>query len=343
MKGFILENIEKISRPVSLVEKLNLTSFEMKDTLNPVIFDEDEMMREDIRKILLKIGMDFYEYMDVDWVELDDIILTGSLANYNWSKYSDVDLHIVLPYNEISKNADLVDDFAWVKKAYWNNEHDIKIKDYEVELYAQDTNESLVAGGIYSVLRDKWIKKPKKVNVDIDDGEVERLVNGINKEIQVLQRRYDAGDCYGITSDINDVKDKIKYLRKDGLSKGGEFSAKNIAFKALRRLGAFDRLDDIKKDTYDNSLSVEKSREEKVKSGEIKRTPPPKSTKPNDEEYNNDDKKKPEGLGQWMINGVRYTSVRDAARELGVPKSTVHSRAKNPNFPSWKNLRTEGD
>ena len=69
-------------------ENIDLSSFEVRSTLNPKIFDKDQHMYEEIRRRLLMIADDFFETLSVDWVDIDDIILTGSLANFNWSKFS---------------------------------------------------------------------------------------------------------------------------------------------------------------------------------------------------------------------------------------------------------------
>ena len=37
--------------------------------------------------------------------------LTGSLANYNWSSFSDVDLHIIVDFSQIDENYELVKGF----------------------------------------------------------------------------------------------------------------------------------------------------------------------------------------------------------------------------------------
>lgn len=319
-----------------LLESVNLSSFKMQDTLCPDIFDEDDRMIPEVRKTLLQVGKDFYDYLNTPWVDLQDIVLTGSLANYNWSKFSDVDVHIVIPYSQISKNADLVDDFAWKTKELWNNEHNIKIKDYEVEMYAQDSNDTLVSSGIYSILYDKWIKKPERREVRLYAKKIGRIVNAYEDKIADLFRQFLAGDRYGLSDDIDDMKGSIRNLRKRGLSTGGEFSSENIAFKSLRRLGFLDKLSDMKSEIYDDGLSVEKSRAEKVRDGDIVNEPAKKPKKDKD-----DDKKtsgETKGIPQWEINGQKYISVRDAAKATGVPKSTVAYRANSDTFPSWKNL-----
>jgi predicted nucleotidyltransferase len=67
-------------------------------------------MKEEIREPMLKIASNFIEGLPFD-VKIEDITLTGSLANYNWSSYSDVDLHIIVDFSKIDENYDLVKGF----------------------------------------------------------------------------------------------------------------------------------------------------------------------------------------------------------------------------------------
>ena len=131
-------------------------------TLNPKIWDGDNMKPE-VRKTLLKIADDYFEGLELgDEVDILDVTMTGSLANYNWSKYSDVDLHILVDYDDIPVDEDLVLDFLKTKSGTWNNEHDIKIYGYDVEIYVQDVDEEHTSTGVYSVLNDEWNLKPSK-------------------------------------------------------------------------------------------------------------------------------------------------------------------------------------
>ena len=100
-------------------------SFKIQDELNPKIWD-DMKMKKEIREDLLKISEDFFEGTELD-AEVKDIILTGSLANYNWSKYSDHDLHIIIDFKDINDDEDLVKDLVDSKKTIWNLQHDIEI------------------------------------------------------------------------------------------------------------------------------------------------------------------------------------------------------------------------
>ncbi len=75
-----------------------IKSFHLKDELNPKIWN-DFVIDESVSEDLLKIANDYFESLELVNVELSDIMLTGSLANYNWSKYSDFDLHLIFDFS----------------------------------------------------------------------------------------------------------------------------------------------------------------------------------------------------------------------------------------------------
>ncbi len=72
---------------------------------------------------------------------MEDLRFTGSLANYNWSKYSDIDLHIVVDFSKIDENTELVKDFLMRPGWRWNELHDITIYGHEVEIYVENVGE----------------------------------------------------------------------------------------------------------------------------------------------------------------------------------------------------------
>ena len=332
MKLFVNEDTFKALRKKRLEEDYDLSVFQMKDTLCPAIFDENEKMFPEIRKNLLKIGEDFYKYLAVEWVKYEDIILTGSLANYNWSNSSDLDLHVILPFSEISKNEELVNNYTYAQKELWNDRHDINIKNFPVELYAQDSEGTLVAGGIYSVLYDKWIKKPERITLRLDEAMIQKLINFFQNKIDGLYKKYTMGNLDGLIDEIDAIKKAIADMRQKALKEKGEFSSGNIAFKSLRRMGLLDKLSDMKADVYDKELSYGKKDEPKAEKPAKQFFEPEKEPE--------EDKKIEKGLGRYSIFGRRFSSLRQAERKLGIPKSTLQYRVKSvsPEFSQYKEL-----
>jgi hypothetical protein len=248
------KEIEKSNRSI------DLSGFKVQDELNPKIWDEGQKMKSDVRKTLLKIADDYFESLELPKVDIEDVTMTGSLANYNWSKYSDVDLHIVVDYNDIPVDEDLVQDFLKSKSSNWNKEHDVTIYGYDVELYVQDINEPHHSTGVYSILKDEWVTKPKKQKISFNDKSVKEKSNRLMDRVEEIYDEMDEVDNEVTIKRVDKLTEKIKKMRQSGLETGGEFSVENIVFKVLRRNGMLDRLYDIKTVAYDNSVTLESTK-----------------------------------------------------------------------------------
>lgn len=237
-----------------------ISSFRTKDSLDKNIFNDDLAINDLIREKLLKISDDFIESLGVKFF-VHDIVLTGSLANYNWSKYSDVDLHILIDFDEIegveSKDSQMVynimKEFFDAKKNVWNEKHDIKIKGYDVELYVQDVDEPHVSSGVYSLLNNKWLVKPNKEKTSIDDRMIIQKGEEYEKKIDRLIKLSKTKD---VSEKIDDLRKKLKSFRQSGLESGGEYSYENLTFKLLRRNGYIEKLLKLKTDIQDKKLSL---------------------------------------------------------------------------------------
>jgi hypothetical protein len=239
----------------ALEEEVEASSFDTHDTLEPQIWDGEEIKPE-IRKKLIQIAMDFIEGLPVD-VEIEDITLTGSLANYNWSNFSDVDLHIIVDFLKVDENKVLVKSFFDNARMKWNNDHDIKMKGYDVEIYVEDKNEVHKSSGLYSLKDDKWIKRPKKYRNTIDFPSARKKAEDIEFQVNIISNLITAEKYDTALKNIERVKRKISNMRRAGLeSPLQEFSVENIAFKILRRNDTLGYLNDLKKRAYDAKMSI---------------------------------------------------------------------------------------
>lgn len=228
-------------------EKL-IKTFKVNDNLSPDIFIEkkgDYIMKDNVRKHLLKIADDFLESIGVD-LFIHDVILTGSLANYNWSKYSDVDLHIIIDFTELD-NIEIMKEFFNTKKALWNNNNEIKIHEHDVEVYIQDLSEKHTSTGIYSILNNKWVEVPEKTKENIDK-------NKILQKTEYFMKLIDKDNIS--LKQIENIKNKIKKFRKGGLEKNGEYSYENLVFKMLRRNGYLKKINDIMQNIKNQNFSI---------------------------------------------------------------------------------------
>lgn len=230
-----------------------VNNFKIRSELNPKLWQNDKL-RSEVRTRLLKIAVDVIKSLELE-TSLDDITFTGSLANYNYSKHSDIDLHIILDFSVIDENETLVRDFLLAKKSLWNDTHEIKIRGAEVEIYFENIGDPHHSTGIYSVLDNEWIKKPlpSDPNTIIDLHAIMQKANDLISQIN-----------YAISlptevklQTIKTLQAKIKRMRKCGLETEGEYSVENLAFKVLRNEGHIRRLWDEAIKAEDELLSLE--------------------------------------------------------------------------------------
>lgn len=231
-------------------ESIDLDSFEIQDDLERQLWNSKDRLKPLIRQYMMKIAMDFIDSLDLK-VNVLDIKLTGSIANYNWSKFSDVDLHIVVDMSEYGENEELVRGYFDGKRIVWNQNHDIKLAGYDVELYIEGADDVHIATGMYSVLNDEWITKPAHKPQQIDKDLVRQkaaYLMDLVDSAEIMLSRQDYKAAHKMSEKL---KEKIRRMRKCGLERSGAYSAENLAFKVLRRNGYLALLSDVKNRAYD--------------------------------------------------------------------------------------------
>ena len=251
-----VDSMRGTSQPCSVVgEEVSPKSFNNHDNLEPSLWRGTEL-KPRIEKRLVKIANNFMKNLPVE-AKIEDIRLTGSLANYNWSNYSDVDLHIVVDFLQVDENLVLVKAFFDNARMRWNQNHRIRIKGYDVEIYIEDAREQHLSSGVYSVLKGEWVKQPKKYKSHIDFSSARQKAEDLEFQVNIVSNLITARKFKAAVKNIERIKDKIKNMRRAGLeSPKREFSVENIAFKILRRDGTLEVLSDLKTQLYDTMLSV---------------------------------------------------------------------------------------
>ena len=212
--------------------------------LNPKIWNGDTLNIEVAAK-LQDIAEAFKEFIGVD-INVVDYTITGSNANYTWTEYSDLDLHLIIPGIPTDEQRELFT----AKKALWAEQHTITIKGLPVECYVQGQDEPHHSTGVYSLAQDKWLVEPKKIKPTLDDAAIEAKKDAVLAQIEqaLLSKDLDK---------LRTVKDKITQMRKAGLERAGEWSVENLVFKILRNLGLIDQITDKIRELEDQELSLE--------------------------------------------------------------------------------------
>lgn len=214
--------------------------------LNPAIWDNDQLKPE-VKAALVKIARAFEEFIGVD-IKVIDYTITGSNANYTWTKHSDLDLHLIIP----GKATDQERELFSAKKSLWSEQRDITVKGLPVECYVQGEDEPHHSTGVYSLATNQWLVEPKKIKPSVDDSAVEAKKDSIMREAELALLSKDLDQ-------LRRVKEKIVKMRSAGLERAGEWSVENLVFKIMRNLGIIERISDTVRSLEDQSLSLEQT------------------------------------------------------------------------------------
>ena len=212
--------------------------------LNPKIWQKDEL-DSTVADKLKEIALAFKEFVGIE-LEVIDYTITGSNANYTWTDYSDLDLHLVIP----GEPSDEMRELFNAKKALWAEQHSITIKGMPVECYVQGEQEEHHSTGVFSIAKDQWLVEPKKIKPEVDDSAVERKKDSMVHDMETALLSQDL-------ERLRRVKERITEMRKAGLDRAGEWSVENLVFKILRNLGLIDKISEKIRELEDKELSLE--------------------------------------------------------------------------------------
>lgn len=230
---------ENINESLSTHSKLNDRLFngkKLKPQVKLALINVANKLVEDLKENNIPIKV--YDY----W-------FLGSNAAYNYNPDSDIDVHIIVDIDDLKCDKNLLSILYNYAKASFNKDHDIKVKGHPVELYLEDIATTAVSNGIYSLKKDEWIKEPAPAD-DRDYYPEE------TKEYQELLKEYRKIKD-GPIDKINEFIDNIYIMRKESLTKNGEFGLGNMMFKEFRNSGKLQELKDKVKELESAELTLE--------------------------------------------------------------------------------------
>jgi predicted nucleotidyltransferase len=212
-----------------------------KKHLNKKIFYQKDnsdkyFVKDRLREKLLKLSdlaIDKCKIKDMNFI-VKDITLTGSIVNYNYKKTSDIDLHIVVSLENVL-NKKIAKQYLKVCKDVLKNEYNIKFEGYEVEIYFQDEKELHAASAVYSLKKNRFIKKPKYIIKELNQ-------ESLNKKLKNIVEKLKTVNC----ENVNEIFTDIVKSRREALSKNKnediDYIEENIIFKLLRDKKILQRL-----------------------------------------------------------------------------------------------------
>lgn len=235
-------------------------AIEKHETLNPKLFTKDEELKERVRKKMLEIVDEFLANLKEQNIEIkvNDILMVGSNASYNYTKDSDIDLHIMTDSKGIKYSAEVADALYSAYRSLFNKNLDISLYDIPLELYVEtEKTPKNNSNGVYSVKKDKWVKKPIPENIpEYDKDALKELVDKWEKKCKELLDKIAADKLDDEKQVVKLIEDIYEKLRKTGVAKS-EYAIENLAFKELRNKGYLDKLKHSKHELISKRLSLE--------------------------------------------------------------------------------------
>lgn len=221
--------------------------------LNPKIWTTNSKLRPELRTKLIQFGKTWQVFAGIPAAAVVDITLTGGNANYNYTPFSDLDVHLLVDKSKLKMFGSKLDDQMMAKKQLWTLTHDVKMLGYPLEPYAQDMNAKFPKGqGVYSLTKDKWIQEPvwqTGMNFKNDPKLKERVEHYMGLIDSII-------DHHMGQSAIDSLKSKLWNMRNAAIHSTGEFSFENLVYKELRNHGYLDKLSKYEKSKQDKQLSL---------------------------------------------------------------------------------------
>ena len=232
---------------------------EKHETLNNKLFTKDEILKETVRKKMLEIVDEFINNLQEQNIKIKvtDVLLVGSNANYNYTKDSDIDLHIIADTKNMKYSTDIADALYSAYRTLFNKNLDINIYDIPLELYVETEKTPRNSNGVYSVKKDKWEKHPVQEEIpEYDKEALNKLVTKWEKKCVDLLDKIAADRLSDEKQVVKLLEDIYEQLRKTGVAKS-EYAIENLAFKELRNKGFLDKLKLSKHELISKRLSLE--------------------------------------------------------------------------------------
>ena len=234
------------------------SAVELHNTLNPKLWTSDNKLRPAVRERLLRVVQKYIESSDV--LTEDDVIdveLLGSNASYNYTQYSDLDVHLIVNMEAVSCDPTLFQLACNAERSNFNKNYDIKIKGVELEMYVEDVHAGTASNGIYSLYKNEWIKFPSKItvpNYDDDEEYIKLLDKWKTQATDVL-------DNASIAQQVQNYINNLYNLRRTSIMTDGEFGKGNLVFKEIRNEGLLDALKEKQYELSSKELSLESLQE----------------------------------------------------------------------------------
>lgn len=222
-----------------------ISGYDKHQQLNPKLWDEDNL-RPEVKEALLKVATKFEEFIDIA-VPVIDIQITGGQVTYHYTEQSDLDLHLIIDYDQIDCDQEVL-ELLDTKRLLFKQKHQISIRGIPVEPGTENVKHPTVSSA-YSIKTDSWIRKPKNYSFQINDNQIAAQAKKLMKLIDNVLDKKDLKTAQKLLK-------MIRKYRKIGLKQTGEYGIENLVYKTLRNSKYIEKLQNFIDGNLDKQLSV---------------------------------------------------------------------------------------
>ena len=172
--------------------------FQYHKTLCPKIWDTDTEINPLVSQSLQMMAFEYVRYMGnalglpIATGDILDIFIHGSLTNYYWDKYSDIDLCIIADLTTLREKLPNLNNFLFFNATQrsWKNTFRPSIYGRNVDIFIIDPSEvesklTNTVDTFYSLFTNKWILAPRRVPAN----ELKELKKMTYKRYRVIMRQ----------------------------------------------------------------------------------------------------------------------------------------------------------
>ena len=224
--------------------------------LEPNLWDENNILRQPVRDILLKVVESYIEsikkisHVNIDESDIKDVFVYGSCASYFYNNKSDIDMCIVINPNSIAAKNEGMNVMHNFKLYYynWAITHHCKIYGRSIDVSFEDvkktdTYKRYRSGPCFSIMKNEWTFEP----VVISDSEFKKIQSDANLVYKQIMSDYRKTKRNGFKSA------EVKKLYSDIYASKNLTHEENIeqpvtymyiAFRRIRNRGIINKLRD---------------------------------------------------------------------------------------------------
>jgi predicted nucleotidyltransferase len=135
----------------------------INETRSEVVFSKEDVMKPEIKTMILKIFEDWKKNLDVNF-EIKEMRMIGSMTGFQYSNVSDIDINVITSLND--------GESIWKVRKMLPNGNKVPNTNHEINFWVGEENEA--AGlelkrfeNVYDIKEDKWIKKSDKKDIKV--------------------------------------------------------------------------------------------------------------------------------------------------------------------------------